>query len=324
MYAATWHQSSLKDLPLCGFLIAGLVDNRLPGPSSAQHRAPQPTTSGCSSLSCADTDTLASTDQQIPLPDTPTASVSTPASSYGGEFKQARTPKSCTVLQLVSQLQHNSASDLAGLTATAKEIRDRARDSPVDRELLVRADAVPTLMRLMQLPTDSTDGQPHTAAAWALYYVMGRSKAAPQGCPVAQSAMADAEAVKHATSMLKAAWKQGGSSGTYSEPLMVSKLMRSSSASSSACTSASTSPVSSKPQEDVTEDVHKVAAKLQEAAVAVLAGRSLFSFGQLTALSPCNLLMAGIRKQPRVALLCKWLQNLSGSLQNYDIQLCCC
>jgi hypothetical protein len=126
-------------------------------------------------------------------------------------------------------------------------------------------------MRLMQLPTDSTDGQPHIAAAWALYYLMGRSKAATQGCPVAQSAMAAADAVKHAMSLLKAAWKQGGSSGTYSEPLMVSKLMRSSSASSSTCTSSNTSPVSSKPQ-DVPEDVHKVAAKMQEAAVAVLAG----------------------------------------------------
>jgi hypothetical protein len=162
------------------------------------------------------------------------------------------------------------------LTWTAKEIRDRARSSPVDRELLVRADAVPELMRLMQLPIDSADGQPHTAAAWALYYLMGRSKAATQGCAVAQSAMAAADAVKHATSLLKAAWKQGGSSGTYSEPLIVSKLMRSSSPSSSACTSASTSPVSSKPQ-DVPEGVQKVTAKLQEAAVAVLAGGFLCS-----------------------------------------------
>lgn len=244
---------------------AGLVDNRPTAQSSAQHKAPAAlsTMGGCSSIPCTDADALHN-DQQVPVPDTPTAVVGTPTFSCGADVIR-RSPRSCTSSQLVAQLRH--ITDHADLTAAAKEVRDRARNSIIDRELLVHEGAVPALVRLLQMPVNSGDGQPHVAAAWALYYLQGRSKGQPEGGPVAQSAMASADVVTHATAVLKGAWQD---SGAFADALQGSKLVRS--ASSSATPSASTSPTSSKSEQEVDEEALKVTARVQEAAVAVLAG----------------------------------------------------
>lgn len=245
--------------------------------ASSANRAFTSTTSLGSSFSRGDLGTLPSMESySIPLPETPTASVNTPTSSHGGDSKQqAFSLKSCTVPQLVSHLQQLPEDDTAGLTAAAKEVRDRARNDLAARELLVWENVVPALVRLLQMPLLS-EGQPQIAAAWALYYCMGRSKAAPQGCPEAAAAMDAAGAVKHATAVLRAVRKQASSSGTFSEPLPeCSRLERSASTASSACASASTSPTQSgtKPeQQEADEESTKVPARVQEAAVAVLAG----------------------------------------------------
>lgn len=272
--------------------VKDLVWNRQ---GSAQHtgssanRAFTSTTSLGSSFIRGDLGTLPSMEpNSIPLPDTPTASVNTPTSSHGGDSKQqAFSLKSCTVPQLVFDLQQLPTDDTAGLTAAAKEIRDRARNDMAARELLVREGVVPALVRLLQMPLLS-EGQPQIAAAWALYYCMNRSKAAPQGCPEAAAAMDAAGAVKHATAVLRAVRKQTSSSGTSSEPLECSRLERSESTASSACASASTSPTQSgiKPeQQEADEESTKVPARVQEAAVAVLAGVCCWQLALHTALS---------------------------------------
>jgi hypothetical protein len=108
---------------------------------------------------------------------------------------------------------HAPASDSMTDEAAAEEISRIARSSPRERPLLVQRGFIPELVAVLQKPLQVATGQPHTAAAWALFHLLGRSKAAPQGCPAAQSAMAAVGAVKHLTTVLKAVRKSQGSGG---------------------------------------------------------------------------------------------------------------
>jgi hypothetical protein len=99
------------------------------------------------------------------------------------------------------------------IEAAVDEIIDRATSSPRERLLLVQEGFIPKLVAVLQEPLQVATGQPHTAAAWALFHLLWRSQAAPQGCPAAHSAMAAAGAVKHLTTVLKAVRKSQGSGG---------------------------------------------------------------------------------------------------------------
>lgn len=105
------------------------------------------------------------------------------------------------------------ADDSMVLEAAVDEIIDRATSSPGERLLLVHEGFIPKLVQVLQEPLQFATSQPHTAAAWALFHLLGRSQAAPQGCPAAQSAMAAAGAVKHLATVLKAVRKSQGSGG---------------------------------------------------------------------------------------------------------------
>lgn len=270
-----------------------LVDTRHPGQAASKPPAATAAASAAASMAAAaPTNPQADMMDVDSVTDTPTAAMppsafilransafsiadsqpGTPATPFRSsasttEFRKRFAPESCPCPHLVSQLQQLPMFEVTGMTAAAEEICSRARRSNEDRALLVAEGAVPALVKLLQLPLDIslTEGQPHAAAAWALFHLLGRSKDAPQGCPAAQAAMSAAAATRQLTAVLKAVCKHGG---TQPDPLMAGRLLRT--ASTASCLSTSSSMGSSQDS----------SVKVKEAAAAALSGLATTAAGK--------------------------------------------
>lgn len=183
--------------------------------------------------------------------------------------------------------------DFTGATAAAQEVSRRARSSGEVREVLIREGAVSALFKLLQQPLQMDvvgAGQPHAAAAWALFDLVGRSKAAPQGDPLAQAAMASSGAVGALTAVLKAVWRYGGSmmSQTAASQQGVDPLLGGTSGSgslllrsTSTASNFSLSSVSSGPQQEVAAGVQEATAAALSVLATTPAGVCLCVLGDL-------------------------------------------
>lgn len=264
-----------------------LVDNRHPGQAASK---PPAASAAASMAAAAPTNPQADMMDVDSVTDTPTASMppsafmcradsafsiadsqpGTPATPFRSsastiEYRKRFTPDSCPSPHLLSQLRQMPEFEVTGMTAAAEEICSRARRSNEDRALLVAEDAVPALVKLLQLPLDIsiTEGQPHAAAAWALFHLLGRSKDAPQGCSAAQAAMSAAAGTQQLTTVLKAVHKHGGAQLDHP-----SRLLRT--ASTASCLSTSSSMGGSPDSSD----------KVKEAAAAALSGLATTAAGK--------------------------------------------